>query len=387
MAIYESTLASRPTVAARDRSPLIVCDNLVKIYKIDELETVALQGLDLVVTSGELLGIVGPSGSGKTTLMNILGGLDRPSAGRVWVDGQDLLKMSNSALNHYRRSRVGFVWQQSSRNLIPYLTALDNVELPMTLTGTSDRVKRRRAGELLEAVGLAERRQHRMEQLSGGEQQRVAIAVALANNPSLLLADEPTGEVDSTTALTIYEAFQLLNREYGLTTLIVSHDPGLARHVHRVVAIRDGKTATETVRQSTLNDTHAFEIAAQDGGTEPEDDIFEELVVLDSAGRLQVPKEYLDHHYITGRARIELTDEGVLIRPAPHSGQTQTAEALASDLAHESEEQGQAADRALSFWQKTRGRAATVVSGLRGSASKRDPRADAEHEFGDEEKE
>jgi len=387
MAIYESTLASRPTVAAPDRSPLIVCDNLVKIYKIDELETVALQGLDLVVASGELLGIVGPSGSGKTTLMNILGGLDRTSAGRVWVDGQDLLKMSNSALNHYRRSRVGFVWQQSSRNLIPYLTALDNVELPMTLTGTSDRVKRRRAGELLEAVGLAERRDHHMEQLSGGEQQRVAIAVALANSPSLLLADEPTGEVDSTTALTIYETFQLLNREYGLTTLIVSHDPGLARHVHRVVAIRDGKTATETVRQSTLNDTHEFGISAEDGAREPEDDIFEELVVLDSAGRLQVPKEYLEHHEIKGRARIELTDEGVLIRPAPQSGQTQTAEALASNLAQGSEEQGRSADRALSFWQKTRSRAATVVSGLRGSASKWDPRSDAEHEFGDEGKE
>ncbi len=387
MAIYESTLASRPTVVAPDRSPLIVCDNLVKIYKIDELETVALQGLDLVVASGELLGIVGPSGSGKTTLMNILGGLDRPSAGRVWVDGQDLLKMSNSALNHYRRSRVGFVWHQSSRNLIPYLTAQDNVELPMTLTGTSDRVKRRRAGELLEAVGLAERRDHHMEQLSGGEQQRVAIAVALANSPSLLLADEPTGEVDSTTALTIYETFQLLNREYGLTTLIVSHDPGLARHVHRVVAIRDGKTATETVRQSTLNDTHEFGISAEDGAREPEDDIFEELVVLDSAGRLQLPKEYLEHHEITGRARIELTDEGVLIRPAPQSGQTQTAEALASDLAQGSEEQGRSADRALSFWQKTRSRAVTVVSGLRGSASKWDPRSDAEHEFGDEGKE
>jgi ABC-type lipoprotein export system ATPase subunit len=312
------------------QEPFIVCDNLVKIYKIVDLETVALQGLDLVVAPGELLGVIGPSGSGKSTLMNILGGLDRPSAGRVWVDGQDLLKMSDAALNRYRRSKVGFVWQQSSRNLVPYLSALENVELPMTLSGQAGRRKRRHAEGLLEAVGLAERRHHRLAQLSGGEQQRVAIAVSLANSPLLLLADEPTGEVDSTTALTIYETFQRLNREYGLTTLIVSHDPGIARHVHRVVAIRDGKTATETVRQSALADAHEEEI----------EEVFEELVVLDSAGRLQVPKDYLEYLEIKGRARLELTEEGILIRPAPMAAQAEAAETLAADLAAEPESQG-----------------------------------------------
>ena len=319
------------------QEPLIICDNLVKIYKIADLETVALQGLDLVVAPGELMGLVGPSGSGKSTLMNILGGLDRPSAGRVWVGGQDLLKMSDAALNRYRRSSVGFVWQQGSRNLVPYLSALENVELPMTLAGQNGK-KRRRATELLEAVGLAERRSHHLAQLSGGEQQRVAIAVSLANRPSLLLADEPTGEVDSTTALTIYETFQRLNREYGLTTLIVSHDPGIARHVDRVVAIRDGKTATETVRQSARTGVPKDEADVEDEFHE--EDIYEELVVLDSAGRLQVPKEYLEYLDIKGRARLELTEDGVLIRPAPEAAQAQMAETAAAGMVTKASDRG-----------------------------------------------
>ncbi len=318
-------------------TPLIICDGLVKIHKVADLEIVALQGLDLVVTPGELLGIIGPSGSGKSTLMNILGGLDRPSAGRVWVDGQDLLKASDTALNQYRRSKVGFVWQQGSRNLVPYLSAMENVELPMTLSGQAGRKKRQRAEELLEAVGLAERRHHRLAQMSGGEQQRVAIAVALANGPSLLLADEPTGEVDSATALTIYQVFQTLNRELGLTTLIVSHDPGIARHVNRVVAIRDGKTATETVRQSVSNGLRNGELAENGFEEEEEEEIFEELAVLDSAGRLQVPKEYLEYFDSKGRARLEMTEDGILIMPAPQLALTQTSDVAVADLVEEAD--------------------------------------------------
>ena len=325
-------------------SPLIICDNLVKIYQVADLESVALQGLDLTVARGELLGIVGPSGSGKSTLMNILGGIDRPSAGRVWVDGQDLLKMSDAALNRYRRSKVGFVWQQGTRNLIPYLTALENVELPMTLAGQTaghnGGRKRRRAEELLQVMGVADRAHHRLAQLSGGEQQRVAIAVALANAPILLLADEPTGEVDSVTALAIYETFRRLNREYALTTLIVSHDPTIARHVDRVVAIRDGKTAMETVTvRQPANHAPANEDAAGGGSeeagqekTEEEEEVFEELVVLDSAGRLQVPKEYLEQFAIKGRARLELTEEGILIQPAPQSVLAQASGTPVADL-------------------------------------------------------
>lgn len=304
----------------------VICDNLVKIYKVAELEVVALQGLDLVVAPGELLGIVGASGSGKSTLMNVLGGLDRPSAGRAWVDGLDLLKLSDAELNQYRRARVGFVWQQGARNLIPYLNALENIKLPMTLAGLAGRTAQKRAEELLEMVELSDRQKHRLSELSGGEQQRIAIAVALANRPRLLLADEPTGELDSATALTIYQMFQKLNRELGLTTLIVSHDPTIARHVNRVVAIRDGKLATETVRAKTGD---------QPLGAHPHEgaeEIFEELTVLDSAGRLQIPKEFLERFGIKGRARLELTEEGILILPTDNIDHVQDAEALASGL-------------------------------------------------------
>ncbi len=314
---------------------LIVCDNLVKIYKVADLEVVALQGLDLVVRRGELLGIVGVSGSGKSTLMNILGGLDRPSAGRVWVNGQDLVNMPAGALDHYRRTVVGFVWQQSARNLIPYLSARENVELPMTLAGIVGRGKRQWADELLSAVGLADRSRHRLSELSGGEQQRAAIAVALANKPRLLLGDEPTGEVDEATAATIYQIFKHLNQQFDLTILLVSHDPGIGRHVDRVVAIRDGKTAAETVRQSVVRSLLGE--AAHDPG---EEIVYEELAVLDSAGRLQVPKEYLDKFNIRGRARLELVDEGILIRPAPQPDQAESPDRLASELAQARKRRG-----------------------------------------------
>jgi len=295
----------------------VVCDNLVKIYKVADLEVVALQGLDLRVEPGELLAIVGSSGSGKTTLLNILGGLDRPSAGRVMVGAQDLLKLSDMALGRYRRENVGFVWQQVTRNLIPYLTAQDNVELPMTMAGRSWRQKREWAEELLQAIGLWERRQHKMSELSGGEQQRVAIAVSLANHPKLLLADEPTGEVDSETANIIYQTFHRLNDRYDLTTIIVTHDPHIAAHVHRVVAIRDGKTSSETVRQVTPPPS-VWARGGQDLDLE-EEVRFEEYVVLDTAGRLQLPRDYLDDLGITDRVTVEMVEDGILIRPAAGS--------------------------------------------------------------------
>jgi len=217
--------------------------------------------------------------------------------------------MSDSMLNRYRREEVGFVWQQSARNLVPYLNALDNVTLPMTLSGLSVRNKKRQAGYLLDMVGLGERKHHHLPELSGGEQQRVAIAVALANEPTLLLADEPTGEVDSATAKTIYETFQTLTREIGLTTVIVSHDPGVARQVDRVVSIRDGMLASETVRQSA--DT---EMGEGEGSVE-DDEAYAELVVVDNSGRLHIPPDYLEQFDFSGRARIDVTEDGLLIRP------------------------------------------------------------------------
>ena len=305
--------------------PVITCENLVKIYKIADLEIVALQGLDLIVEKGETLGIVGASGSGKSTLLNILGGLDRPSAGRVTVDGQDLLKLSDGALNRYRRNKVGFVWQQTSRNLIPYLTAQENVELPMTVSGMSRREKRAWTRELLDAVDLYDRRRHRLMQLSGGQQQRVGIAVALANKPALLLGDEPTGEVDSATAQTIMDTFHRLGETLGLTTIIVTHDPRIARQVDRVVAIRDGKTSTETIRRVAQLERAMIgerppeqegEVAeTPEPGEQVESVTYHEYVVLDSAGRLQVPQEYRDQFGIGDRAQLEMVEGGVLIRP------------------------------------------------------------------------
>ena len=297
--------------------PFIICDNLVKIYKMADLEIVALQGLDLMVEEGELMALVGPSGSGKSTLMNILGGLDKPSAGRVNVDGRDLLKLSGSRLNKYRREEVGFVWQQPSRNLIPYLSAIENVMLPMIIAGVGPRERRRRASDLLESVGLGDRKRHRLPEMSGGEQQRVAIAVALSNYPRLLLADEPTGEVDSQRAQEIMGTLRKLNRELGVTIIIVTHDPQIASEVDRVIAIRDGRTSTETTRQTLAPLPSAEEGGSEEErGAEPEHGVtYEELVVLDTAGRLQVPRDYLEEMSIGDRARVELTDEGILIRP------------------------------------------------------------------------
>jgi ABC-type lipoprotein export system ATPase subunit len=309
----------------------ITCENLVKIYQVADLEVVALQGLDLMVAPGEMLGIVGASGSGKSTLLNILGGLDRPSAGRVRVGGQDLLKLAEGALDRYRRMQVGFVWQQVARNLVPYLSARANVELPMTVAGAGLREKRKRSRELLERVGLWEHRRHRLAQLSGGQQQRVAIAVALANRPMLLLADEPTGEVDSATAQSLLQLLRELNQAHGLTTIIVTHDPQIARRVDRVVAIRDGKTSSETIRRvSQLERAMVGEPAPGQDGAVRQEETFHEYIVLDSAGRLQVPREYLERFGIGNRVTLDVTDEGVLIRPV--AGRETTVAPLVAGL-------------------------------------------------------
>ncbi len=289
---------------------MIRCEGLVKIYKVVDREVVALQGLELQIAKGEILAIVGPSGAGKSTLLNVLGGLDRPSAGQVWVDGKNLTELSEEALDRYRREGVGFVWQQPGRNLISYLTALENVALPMRLARIPARLRRCRAIDLLSAVGLGNRMNHVPAQLSGGEQQRVAIAVALANRPVLLLADEPTGELDTATAQGIYRLFHTLVERYSLTVIIVSHDPQIASYVDRVVSIRDGKTSTETVR-----------IGIPQRGTKPEDstvsptpDQYSEYVVVDSAGRLQLPEDLREEYRIAGRVLLERHPDGILVQ-------------------------------------------------------------------------
>jgi ABC-type lipoprotein export system ATPase subunit len=291
--------------------PLIVCENLVKIYKVTEIEVVALQGLDLTVEPGELMGIVGASGSGKSSLLNVLGGLDRPSAGRVTVGGQDLLKMSDHELDRYRRTKVGFVWQQVARNLVPYLSAQANVELPMTVANLSRKQKRARSRELLEAVSLWDHRDHRLVQLSGGQQQRVAIAVAMANQPDLLLADEPTGELDSTTAQQILGLLQQMNERYGLTTIIVTHDPHIARAVNRVVTIRDGRISSETIRRE---DDVASALTAGITASHAQH-VFDEYLVVDEGGHLQLPHDLTERAGIGDRVTLELKEDGLLIKP------------------------------------------------------------------------
>lgn len=304
--------------------PLIVSENLVKIYKVADLEVVALQGLDLIVQAGEMLGIVGNSGSGKTTFLNILGGLDRPSAGRITIDGLNLLTLSDAALNRYQREKVGFVWQQTGRNLIPYLTAQENIELPMTMAwNKTPHEKHDWSKELLNAIGLYDRRKHKLTELSGGEQQRVSIAVALANRPVLLLGDEPTGEVDTATAQTIMNTFRGLQEQYNLTIIIVTHDPRIAGQVDRVVAIRDGKISTETVRQvSQIEQVIKGEEQPAGGETPAMEKVeYHEYVVLDSAGRLQIPRDFLEELGIGKRALMDLVNDQIIIRPAEEEGQ------------------------------------------------------------------
>lgn len=273
----------------------IVCEDLFKIYKIADLEVVALRGLDLKVKPGELMAIVGASGSGKTTLLNILGGLDAPSAGKVVVGKRDLLKMSGRDLISYRRQDVGFLWQQAGRNLLPYLSAFQNAELPLVLLGWPKKKRRERAQEILEAVGLGGRMHHRPDRLSGGEQQRVAIAVALAHNPPLLLADEPSGELDSQTSEAIFDVFRSLNEAYGVTIVIVTHDIRIINNVNRIVTIRDGRTSLEAIRRSG-------------------EDV-DEFVIVDNVGRLQIPRDYLEKLALKERVRVLIDKDHIDIWP------------------------------------------------------------------------
>lgn len=291
----------------------IQCEGLVKIFKVADLEVVALQGLDLDVDSGELLAIVGASGSGKSTLLSILGGLDVPSAGRVRVAGHDLLAMDADERTAYRRSVIGFVWQQTGRNLLPYLDARRNVELPMAVTGIGAAARRGRALELLDLVGLAQRAGNRPGELSGGEQQRVAIATALANQPGVLLADEPTGELDSATAEEVFAVFHAANRDLGITTVILTHDPLVSEQVDRTVQIRDGRTATETVRREEVDAEGRRRLVA------------EEYAVLDRVGRLQLPRHVVDELGLHRRVRLEQEHDHVGVwRDTSHEDEQDT---------------------------------------------------------------
>ena len=289
--------------AAYGAGALIVCDRVVRIYSGDGIEVQALQGLDLLVAEGELTAIVGASGSGKSTLINILAGLDAPTAGTVTVAGHDLSTISTRERLAYQRTEVGFIWQQTSRNLLPYLTGLQNVMLPMRFTRTGRHLRKQRAAELLETLGVAYCAGRTPDRMSGGEQQRTAIATALANQPRVLLADEPTGELDTATARNVFGALQTVNSEFGVTVLVVTHDPAVSAQVRRTVAIRDGRTSSETLRHDREDDLgnrtrHAVEYA-----------------VLDRAGRLQLPKEMTRALNMHDRVRLQPEPDHIGVWP------------------------------------------------------------------------
>jgi ABC-type lipoprotein export system ATPase subunit len=282
---------------------MISCENLVRIYQTGSIEVQALQGLDLAVGRGEMIAVVGASGSGKSTLLSILAGIDAPTAGRARVGRWDLLEMSRADRVDYRRHTVGFVRQQTASNLVPYLTASQMVDLPMAAARTPARARRPRTAELLAALGVGGCADRRPGQLSGGQQMRVAIAVALANAPDVLLADEPTGELDTATSAEVFEALHDVNRRFGVTVVIVTHDPEVSGRVERTVAIRDGRTSSEVLRRTAER---------EDGGTHI---VAEEYAVMDRAGRIQVPRDYRKALALTRRVRLTLEADRVEIRP------------------------------------------------------------------------
>ena len=304
--IGELDAEARQARIAYGADALIVCDRVVRIYSGDGLEVQALQGLDLLVEEGELTAVVGASGSGKSTLMSILAGLDTPTAGSVRVAGYDLGALSPRDRLGYRRAVVGFIWQQAARNLLPYLTCRQNVLVPMRLarTARAERGERaRRADDLLAAFGVTDCADRTPGELSGGEQQRIALATALANRPRVLLADEPTGELDTAAAASVFDALQTANAELGVTILLVSHDPAVAERVRRTVAIRDGRTSTELLRHDTTDEagnaaTHAVEYA-----------------VMDRAGRVQLPREMTRPLGMRERVRLESTPDHIGVWP------------------------------------------------------------------------
>lgn len=293
-----------------ERDSILVCDGLVKIYKTEEVEVLALQGLDLEIKKGELVAIIGKSGSGKSTLLNMIGGLERPTAGKMYIDGKDLYAMNESGLVEYRKNDVGFVWQNSGQNLFPYFTALQNVEAPLYFDHMSQKERRQKAMELLKMIGIDHKADSYPSQMSGGEQQRVAIAVALAHNPKILLADEPTGAVDSKTSNMIQDIFRKLNEETGITIIIVTHDLSLANKVSRVIMIADGKISTEKIMKEEYKsklDSLTTESLAQV-------ESHEEYSVLDKAGRVQLSEEVLNLAGIdTKKVRVEVQDGKIII--------------------------------------------------------------------------
>lgn len=297
--------------ASKEKAKYIVeCDGLVKLYKTSEVEVMALQGLELQIEKGELIAIIGKSGSGKTTLLNIIGALEQPSAGKIFIDGQELSTLSPKQLEAIRKKKIGFVWQKSSQNLFPYMTAVENIESQLYYEKMSKKARREKALALLEEVGLSDKANSFPSELSGGEQQRVAIAVALIRDPEILLADEPTGAVDSKTSDMIQNLFRKLNRERGVTVIIVTHDISLANKVDRVVMISDGRVTTEKI----MKEDYKENISSINSENFDMSNVHEEFSVLDKAGRLKLSDEIREQTGLnSSRVKVEVIDGKVVI--------------------------------------------------------------------------
>ena len=292
---------------ARDGS--ILCTDLVRIYRTEDVEVQALQGLNLRVDTGEVVAIIGASGSGKSTLLGILSGNDLPTAGTAIVGGTSVSTLRGPSATDYRRHTVGFVWQQADQNLLPYLTVRENLEMAQLVAST--RGSGQRVTELLDLLEISPRADRLPRELSGGERQRAAIAVGLVNSPRVLLADEPTGELDEATSQDVLEIMNSVNAELGTTVLIVTHDDTVSQHVPRTIQIRDGRTSTEVLR----GDGHADAASG-------------EYTVIDAAGRLQLPAGYLERLQLRDRVRLELELDRVSVFP----GQQNQPAATEGDL-------------------------------------------------------
>jgi putative ABC transport system ATP-binding protein len=272
---------------------LLTCEGLFHLYVLDGREVVALQGVDLAVDWCEMVALLGPSGSGKSTMLSVMGGLERPSAGRVLLDGVDVSRLSEAQLTMLRRRRLGFVWQGAARNLLPHASAWENLEVPMLLAGLPAGRRRRRARVLLDAVDLGGAARKPIRALSGGEQQRLAVAVALANNPPLLLADEPTSQLDRANVQRVVELLKEAREDLGTTVVLVTHDAEVAAAMDRTVTIRDGRVSAEGR-----------------GGTE--------YAVVGPTGSLHLPADALAVLPPGGRVTVEVEPDRVVLRPADH---------------------------------------------------------------------
>ncbi len=289
--------------ASQAATAIIYCDRLVRIFKVSGIEVQALQGLDLAVEKGELTGLIGASGSGKSTLLNILAALDQPTGGQARVAGHDLATMSGQERVVYWRSTVGFLWQQTSRNLLAHLTAAENVALPMRLAGLRRRERSRRTLDILGLLGVADCADKMVPQMSGGQQQRVAVGVAIANHPEVVLADEPTGELDDHTAAEVFSALRAANAELGATILVVTHDAAVSEHVNRTMAIRDGRISSELLRSTEIDEQGMqSHVAVQ-------------YAALDRVGRLQLPADYVAALGLSERVRLGLEPDHVTVWP------------------------------------------------------------------------